>query len=241
MRAVLQHISVRQARFAEHPFFAEFRQDRPLEQVLAFAPRLAFWVMSFQDVLRLNAQRVKDPELSMLMLRHRSEERGHDHWFFEDVAVLMGRPLTLTDLWDRPHEHTRDASYELLSEVLRTMDDRLRVVLVLALESTSHAFFSRTAALTQVASSNKRLKYFSNHHMEAEEQHEVFEEQMEAMLLGMELSPALRQEALALVDRIYAAFHAMFDGLHQELLAPPSRPRPQLAHVSGQELARVGA
>jgi hypothetical protein len=242
MRAVLQHISVRQARFAEHPFFAELRQDRPLEQVLAFAPRLAFWVMSFQDVLRLNAQRVRDPELNLLMLRHRSEERGHDHWFFEDVAVLMGRPLTLTDLWDRPHERTRDASYDLISEVLRPMDDRLRVVLVLTLESTSHAFFSRTAALTQSSGTNKRLKYFSNHHMEAEEQHEVFEEQMEAMLRGIELTPALREEAVTLVDRIYTAFHAMFDGLHTELLASVNRPDwlAQQTHVSGQDLAGVG-
>ncbi|HYO55090.1 hypothetical protein [Archangium sp.] len=224
MRAVLQHISVRQSRFAEHFVFDELQQNRPLEQVLAFAPRLAFWVMSFQDVLRLNAQRVEDPELAMLMLRHRSEERGHDHWFFEDAAQLMGRPLNLTEPWDRSHESTRDASYALISEVLRPMDDRLRIVLVLTLESTSHAFFSRTSNLPQTLSHGKRLKYFSNHHMEAEEQHEVFEEQMEAMLLGMELTPALRAEAIALVDRIYAAFHHMFDGLHGEQHPPVVRP-----------------
>ncbi|MGZ3459669.1 MAG: hypothetical protein ACXU86_14335 [Archangium sp.] len=216
MRAVLQHISHRQSRFAEHPLFDTLRPDRPLEQVLAFAPRLAFWVMSFQDVLRLNAQRVKDPELSMLMLRHRAEERGHDDWFFDDVAVLTGRRLTLGELWERAHESTRDASYALLAEVLRPMDDRLRVVLVLALESTSHAFFTRAASLSPTLGSGKRLKYFSNHHMQAEEQHEVFEEQMEAMLRGIELTPALRSEAFALVDRIYAAFHAMFDGLGAE-------------------------
>jgi hypothetical protein len=216
MKAVLQHISVRQSRFAEHPCFGALRQDLPLEQVLAFAPRLAFWVMSFQDVLRLNAQRVKDPELTMLMLRHRSEERGHDDWFFEDLAALQGRPLSLTDIWSRGHEATRDASFALISEVLRPMDDRLRVVFVLALESTSHAFFSRTSSLPQKLSSGKRLKYFSSHHMEAEEQHEVFEEQMEAMLLAMELTPELRAEAIALVDRVYEAFHAMFDGMSGE-------------------------
>jgi len=27
------------------------------------------------------------------MPRHRSEERGHDHGFFEDIAQMMGRPL----------------------------------------------------------------------------------------------------------------------------------------------------
>ena len=216
MRAVLNHISERQSRIAEHHVFDGLQQDGPLEQVLAFAPRLAFWVMSFQDVLRLNAQRMQDPELAMLMLRHRQEERGHDNWFFEDAAQLMGRPFKLTEPWSRGHEAIRDASYSILAEVMRPLDDKLRIVLVLTLESTSHAFFSRTSNLPQTLSQGKRLKYFSNHHMEAEEQHEVFEEQMEAMLLGMELSPELHAEAIALVDRIYAAFHSMFDGLQAE-------------------------
>jgi hypothetical protein len=228
MREVLQHIRVRQAHFAKHPLFdALLRTDLPLEQALAFAPRLAFWVMSFQDVLRLNANRVRDPELQMLMLRHCAEERGHDDWYFEDIALLMGRPLGLGDMWSPAHQSTRDASLALISEVLRPMDDRLRVVVVLALESTSHAFFTRATALTQVLGNGKRLKYFASHHMEAEAHHEVFEEQMEAMLLGLELSPEVRARALALVDRIYEAFHAMFDGLRDEPRSTRSTPLAQ--------------
>jgi hypothetical protein len=234
MRAVLNHIAERQSRFAAHHVFDGLQQDGPLEQVLAFAPRLAFWVMSFQDVLRLNAQRMQDPELAMLMLRHRQEERGHDHWFFEDAAQLMGRPFNLTEPWGRPHEATRDASYAILAEAMRPLDDRLRIILVLTLESTSHAFFSRTANLPQTLSQGTSLKYFSNHHMEAEEQHEVFEEQMEAMLRGMELTPELRAEAIALVDRVYAAFHSMFDGFQPESQRPAVKPewRPQPAVTS---------
>lgn len=234
MRAVLQHIRVRQSRFLAHPLFGELRPGRPLDEVLAFAPRLSFWVMCFQDVLRLNAQRVQDPELSQLMRRHRAEERGHDGWFFEDLAQLTGRAPRLDEPWSRAHESTRDASYALLAEVLRPMDDRLRVLLVLALESTSHAFFSRVAALTQAAGASKRLKYFAPHHMEAEEEHEVFEEQMEAMLNAIEMSPALEAEGLALVDRVYAAFHSMFDGL----CAGPSA---RVAAVSGRALLAAHA
>ena len=224
MKAVLQYISVQQSRFAEHPFFDGLQQERPLEEVMAFAPRLAFWVMCFQDVLRLNAQQVRDPELAMLMLRHRSEERDHDRWFFEDIAQLTGSPLTLGALWGRAHESTRDASYALMSEVFRPLDDRLRVVLVLALESTSHVFFTRASNFTRALGHEKQLKYFSDHHMQAEEQHEVFEEQMEAYLRGLELKPELRAEAIALVDRIYAAFDAMFTGLLSEPRASAVRP-----------------
>lgn len=232
MKAVLQHISVRQSRFAEHPFFDEFRQDRPLEQTLAFAPRLAFWVMCFQDVLRLNAQRVQDPELAILMLRHRSEERDHDNWFFEDVERLKGSPLTVYEPWSRAHECTRDASYALISEVLRPMDDRLRMVLVLTLEATSHVFFTRASRLVQEVSGRAPpLKYFSDHHMQAEEQHEVFEEQMEAYLRSIELTPALREEAFAMVDRLFAAFDDMFHGLRGEQKAPAREQHSRLALV----------
>jgi hypothetical protein len=234
MRAVLQHIRVRQSRFMAHPLFGELQPGRPLEEVLAFAPRLTFWVMCFQDVLRLNAQRVRDSELSLLMRRHRAEERGHDDWFFGDLAQLTGRAPRVDEPWSRAHESTRDASYALLAEVLRPMDDRLRVLLVLALESTSHAFFSRVSALTQAAGASKRLKYFAPHHMEAEEEHEVFEEQMEAMLNAIELSPALEAEGVALVDRVYAAFHAMFDGLC-------AAPGVHLAAVPGRALLAAHA
>jgi hypothetical protein len=36
---------------------------------------------------------------------------------------------------------------------------------------------------------------------------------MEAMLLCRELTPALRAEAIALVDLVYEAFHSMLDGM----------------------------
>jgi hypothetical protein len=221
MKAVLQHISALQSRLAEHTLFDGFRQERPLEEALAFAPRLAFWVMCFQDVLRLNAQRVQDPDFAVLMLRHRSEERDHDNWFFEDIEQLEGSPLTLQEQWSRAHERTRDASYALIAEVLRPLDDRLRMVLVLTLEATSHVFFTHASRFVEASGRASRLKYFSGHHMEAEEQHEVFEEQMEAYLRSIELTPALREEAFALVDRLFAAFDAMFHGLLGEQRASP--------------------
>jgi DNA polymerase III psi subunit len=231
MKAVLRHIDFQQSRFAEHPFFDELERGHTLEQMLAFAPRLAFWVMAFQDVLRLNAQRVRDPELAPLMHRHRSEERDHDRWFFEDVSQLAERPLTLNTLWGHAHDSTRDASYALVSEVLRPLDDRLRMVLVLTLESTSHVFFERSSRLTQALGHDQQLKYFSTHHVEAEEQHELFEEELEARLRGMVLPPELCAEAFALVDRIYAAFHAMFHGLRSE-----QQPRPEVAWTPAPEV-----
>ncbi|MCE9670795.1 hypothetical protein LY474_23595 [Myxococcus stipitatus] len=228
MKAVLQHIAVCEERFASHPFFSDLRQDRPLEQVMAFAPRLAFWVMTFQDVLRLNAHFVQDAHLKALATRHHAEEGGHDQWFEDDIAALTGGSLSIGTMYGKAHAKTRDAAYAIISEVHRPLDDRLRIVLLWALESTSHVFFSRTAILTAARGADERLKYFSDHHMRAEAQHAMFEQQLAEELEAMELGPDLRAEALAVVERIYAAFDTMFDGLRIHLeheRADEARPR----------------
>ncbi|WP_241758981.1 hypothetical protein [Pyxidicoccus parkwayensis] len=217
MKAVLQHIAVCEARFASHPFFSDLRMDRPIEQVMAFAPRLTFWVMTFQDVLRLNAHFVQDAHFKALATRHHAEESGHDQWFEDDIAALTGGSLSIGTMYGKAHAKTRDAAYAIISEVYRPVDDRLRIVLLWALESTSHVFFGRTATISAAQGADDRLKYFSDHHMKAEAQHAVFEQELAAELESMELSPEVRADALAMVDRIYAAFDLMFDGLRVHL------------------------
>jgi hypothetical protein len=53
-----------------------------------------------------------------------------------------------------------------------------------------------------------------------EQQHEVFEEEMERRLRNIELPDDLRVQAIALVDRAYAAFDLMLQGLRTEINAP---------------------
>ncbi|MFP2929556.1 hypothetical protein ACLESO_31030 [Pyxidicoccus sp. 3LG] len=230
MKAVLQHIEACEAKFAKHPFFSDLRMDRPLEQVMAFAPRLTFWVMTFQDVLRLNAHFIQDPHLKALATRHHSEEGGHDQWFEDDIAALTGGSLSIGAMYGKVHVKTRDAAYAIISEVYRPVDDRLRIVLLMALESTSHVFFGRTAILTAAQGADERLKYFSDHHMQAEAQHAMFEEQLAAELGAMVLEPEVRADAIGMMDRIYAAFDAMFDGLRihleRERAEEPSAAKP---------------
>ncbi|MCK8500688.1 MULTISPECIES: hypothetical protein [Myxococcus] len=217
MKAVLQHIAVCEERFASHPFFSDLKQDRPIEQVMAFAPRLTFWVMTFQDVLRLNAHFIQDAHLKMLATRHHAEEGGHDQWFEDDIAQLTGGSLSIGALYGKAHAKTRDAAYAIISEVYRPVDDRLRIVLLWALESTSHVFFSRTAIVSAAQGADERLKYFSDHHMQAEAQHAMFEQELAAELEAMVLEPEVRRDALAMVDRVYRAFDTMFDGLRIHL------------------------
>jgi hypothetical protein len=241
MKFVLEHITALQEDFARHPFFEDLKLDRPVEQLMAFAPKLAFWVMTFQDVLRLNAHFIIDPELKRLAVQHRSEEVGHDRWFFEDIQEITGKPLSVGALFGRAHTSTRDATYALISEVYRPMDDRLRIALVLTMEATSHVFFARTAMFASSRGCSERLRYFSDFHVQVEMQHEVFEEEMERRLRAIELPEELRTQAYALVERAYAAFDLMLHGLRTEInttvqpLQPTTMPEARPTAVGEQE------
>jgi len=245
MKSVERHVAKRQAEFGQHPFFHQAGPAN-LRNVLTFAPDLTFWVMSFQDILRLNASLTRDPQLRKIVRHHRVEDAGHDQWFLEDLAVLELPEPGVRWLFGKKHTPTRDAAYAILSEVFRATDDRLRLVLVKTLESAGHVFFGRVSAIVEQAGWTKALKYFSFSHLEVEKNHQVFEREIAETVSAIRLEPSLRAEARQLVDRCYAAFVAMFDALCANAAAqhvihfpakvpanrpPVARPRAQAAHI----------
>ena len=213
MKWVELHIARRQAEFAEHQFFAENRAFDDVQNVLAFAPDLTFWVMAFQDILRLNTSLTRDPEIRKIVRHHRAEDAGHERWFLEDLETIKLSVPGVRDLFGSKHSPTRDAAYALVAEVFRVTDDRLRLVLVKTLESAGHVFFGRVAAIVERAGWTSALKYFSFSHLEVEKNHEVFEREISQIVSSIRLPRAARAEAKQLVDRCYAAFNAMFEAL----------------------------
>jgi hypothetical protein len=231
MKLVEAHVTKRQAEFSKHTFFSEQRSGKGLWGLLSFAPDLTFWVMAFQDILRLNASLTRDPKMRKIVRHHRAEDAGHDRWFLDDLAVMQIPAPDVRWLFGERHSPTRDAAYSLVSEVYRTTDDRLRLVLVKTLESAGHIFFGRVAQIVERAGLSNVLKYFSFSHLEVEKNHQVFEEEIARIVSGIKLSPKVRAEAKQLVDRCYAAFHTMFDALRdsdaRQLPAfPPAVQRP---------------
>lgn len=213
MKQVEAYVAKRQAEFYEHAFFAEERLSAGLRSGLSFAPELTFWVMAFQDILRLNAVLTEDPKIRRIVRHHRAEDAGHDRWFLDDLASMQVPAPDVRWLFSERHAPTRDAAYALMSEVYRTTDDRLRLVLVKTLESAGHVFFGRVAAAVERAGLTKTLKYFSFSHLEVEKNHQVFEEEIARTVSAIRLEAKARTEAKHLVDRCYAAFGAMFDAI----------------------------
>lgn len=215
MRAVQDYIARRQAAVGRHAFFVDLRPDPSLERALSFAPPLAFWVMSFQDVIRLNQERFQDPVLREIFARHR-EDDAHDPWFLHDLKLLRGSDgLDLAWLFGPECQPIRDATWALAAEVFRMTDDRLRVVYVMVVESASHLFFERVARHVDESGHAEKLKFFSRSHLDVEEHHDIFENPEDRQKIMVDLPPELRDEALALVDRCYLAFEAMSDALHR--------------------------
>src|SRR5688572_16879750 len=213
MKLVEAHVAKRQAEFRKHTFFSDDRLGAGLSGVSSFAPDLTFWVMAFQDVLRLNATLTRDPTIRKIVRHHRAEDAGHERWFLDDLTAMQLPAPDVRWLFGERHRPTRDAAYSLMSEVYRASDDRLRLVLVTTLESAGHVFFGRVAEVVERAGWTKMLKYFSFSHLEVEKNHQVFEEEIARTVAGIRLEPKLRAEAKQLVDRCYAAFGVMFDAL----------------------------
>src|SRR3954454_3162633 len=213
MKLVDAHVAKKQAEFANHAFFSQQRPGSGLWGALSFAPDLTFWVMAFQDVLRLNAALTRDPKMRKIVRHHRAEDAGHDRWFLDDLASMQVPAPDVRWLFGERHSPTRDAAYALMSEVHRASDDRLRLVLVKTLESAGHVFFGRVAAAVERAGLTRALKYFSFSHLEVEKNHQVFEEEIARTVSAMRLEPKVLTEAKRLVDRCYAAFESMFDAI----------------------------
>jgi hypothetical protein len=224
MKTIQTYISTKQASFSRHAFFNRLSQHAPLAEVLPFAKALSFWIMSFQDILRLNETMVKDPVLKKIAYGHKSEDAGHELWFLNDLLTLGEKMPDIRFLFGREHTQTRDASYALVAEVFGAKSDLERIALVLALESTGHVFFERIATYLEEMRFGRynEFRYFSRKHLDVELDHEVFEDDKEELIENLPMTPEQEQACIAMVDRAYVAFNAMFD--HLEAATRPPMP-----------------
>ncbi|XXX73072.1 hypothetical protein WMF30_36025 [Sorangium sp. So ce134] len=245
MKTVHHHIVRHQEQFSDHPFFARLSTDPPLERLAPFPVCLTFFVMTFQDILRVCDERAADPEYKRMVHRHRLEDAGHDRWFLGDLAALCVAPPTAAELFGEPHRAAREASLALLSDALSARHDACLLTLLLTLESAGHVFFERVARYFARIGERRRLRYFSQTHLDVEKAHDVFEEDTDARIEAIALDQEARTEALRLVDRCYRELTGMFDTFEAQIAAGAARPqarpsRPQPARGAAR-VARTPA
>lgn len=220
MKTIQNYIEVKQQEFVNHPFFKLLAQLETLEEISCFVPELTFWAMTFQDILRINEERVTDPYMKKIARHHRLEDAGHEKWFLQDkkyMGEVCGNTSCLADnvswLYSKESRLTRDAAYAIMSEVYRAKDELVSIALLLTLESSGHIFFNKVVEQVKKAGYDSNLKYFSSSHLDVEMAHAIFEEEMERKFFERKVPVATRRESLKMIDRCYEAFNKMFDGL----------------------------
>jgi len=217
MRNAIGYITSKQAALGEHPFLQILAANPPLAQGVLFVPQVSFFVLAFQDLMRMTGERANSPRLRDLLRRHCEEEIGHEKWFFRDAGRLAGGAPDLAALFGVAHAPTREATYALAAEVLGARDDVERLCLIFTLEAASEVCFGGAQAYFARAGVANDLVYFAGIHREIEASHSLFDQEMQAIVTSLQLAPDELTRASRAVDRIYAALGWMLDGLASTL------------------------
>jgi len=234
MKHIRAHIQARQARFGEIKFFEELERYESTDGALAFVRGLTFFVMAFQDILRLNEEQVRDRELQLIARHHRLEDKGHDILFLHDLIEIDGSLPDVGEIFSSAHTVTRDTAYKLVGEVFKATDDRANIALLLVLESTGHVFFNRVVHFLERMNDTRKLYYFSRGHLDIELGHELFEARMDSIIDAIELNDEDRVTVTQAVDNAFDAMASMLENLTEQVryrstLPPPSREAPPVS------------
>ena len=214
---VMKIVEARRSSLAVHPLLTWLRSyEGSLADVQRIAARVAFFVMSFQDVLRLVRMTTTDPFLSGLAADHEQEDLGHDRWYLQDLERL-GVKVTLRELFSKEASAIRDIAYTQISDVLSSRSDCSRLGVVLALEAAGAEFFESMIRFVERQNRSNGLSYFARRHQRVEQSHELLADEAQARLAAMPVDVSEVPEVLAVVERTFATMVSLADHLLVEL------------------------
>lgn len=216
----MKHITILIDRYKEDfaglPFMTHLEGQGTIDDVRILVPAVAFFVLTFQDLLRVNAGLVEDPTLRAMAETHRREDAGHEQWFLQDLRRIDAE-RDIGWLFGPGQQTTRDVAFEVMSETFRAQSDAARLTLPLALEGTGDVFFSRADGYFARAGVYDDVKYFSRMHHEVERAHSVFDEGQSQDIERIELNKVERQECEQVVHRVFEAVGRMCANVYEQI------------------------
>jgi hypothetical protein len=207
-RAIEDH----KKQFAQHPFLKWLESTGAIEDFHGMAKRLTFFVLCFQDMLRLVRLHVSHPQLSAFTRTHEAEDKGHDKWFLSDLQHF-GITVEVSWVFGPAHETARDISYEIVAEILRARDDWSRLAVLLSLEGAGAECFGRAIGFLERLGKDQGLKYFARHHQRVEQEHEVFDPEKRRSLLGSRLSMGSFEHSRRAINQTFSSMTKFMDYL----------------------------
>jgi hypothetical protein len=200
--------------FASHAFLRSLEGPGTLEQFKRFAPRVAFFVMCFQDVLRLVHALSSEVAIKAIAGVHALEDKGHDLWYLSDLARL-GVPLDVHVLFSDAHRLTRDVAYGQIALVVSAKHDQTRLAVALSLEAIGSECFGRAIAMLERAGSADGLEYFARKHQAIEQGHQVFEDDTQSQLSHIPIPKEALPEVLEAITSTFEGMTALMDDLER--------------------------
>jgi hypothetical protein len=197
-------IAAHRAKLTEHRFLARLEGPGTVEQARMLARRFTFYVLCFQDMLRLARELTTDPVLKAFAVTHEAEDRGHERWFLHDLRVL-GTERDLLWTFSPEHARTRDVAYRIMSLIVSAKEDATRLAVLLALEGVGAEFFGRVIGFLERLEQATGLRYFARSHQAVEQSHDVFEHDTKERLESIVVPAAGVEEVLAGIARTFEA------------------------------------
>jgi hypothetical protein len=210
MKLIEQHIAMRESAWRRNRFFRILADQPDTAFLRDFARRLTFWPLAFQDVLRVLSETVRETSLNVIARHHAAEDRDHDLWFLHDLRALGARLPDANELFRADHEPARRAAYAIVAQTLAARTGAERIVVLLALESTGHVFFTETSRFVRAVGC-EGLAYFSEDHLAVEKGHALFEERAKEILRSIRFDHAERRRAIAVAHACFDAIETMFE------------------------------
>ena len=220
--AVEELIATSRAVLRAHPLLERLEGAGTVEEMQVLAPRFTFYVMCFQDMLRLGSSLTTDPVLKELAVTHEAEDLGHEQWFLYDLEAL-GVERNLAWTFSPEHAVTRDISYKIMAEIVGATHDATRLAVLLALESIGAEFFGRVIRYLDRLGRAEGLRYFARSHQLVEQSHEVFEAHAQSRLSAVEVPSAVMPEVVRAVLRTFEAMARLGDDIDARMKECASR------------------
>jgi hypothetical protein len=233
---VQREIDARRIEFAKHPFLQRLEADGTWADARIVAEKIAFFVLGFQDIIRIIAAKVREPALVELAKANAEGDRGHDRWFLQDMKVL-GAKCSVEDLFSPTNAAIRDVTYTLVGDALCARHDSSRFALALCLESTGAEFFSRMISCLERMGHDDELIFFGRHHQAVEQSHEIFQAEGQRSLSRIIVPTEAVTELRAVVDRAFAVIAGMASHVEGAIAASREKREPARDATSGQLFA----
>ncbi|MFD8812624.1 hypothetical protein ACFV23_14360 [Streptomyces sp. NPDC059627] len=213
MQHVVDHIEQRRKEYEDHDFFKNLLDDASLpgEKRLAWGPSVVPFIMGYSDlnkyVFRKSEDAARADPLQALLNAHTVEEDFHWQWMLTDLEKLgADSRMPLSDatrvLWGTEFTHSRRLVLELAALAAGAPTYAV-FAMVEAIESVSVTIFTHCRGIT--LRDGGECEFFGTKHYLAESSHTIKSPEVAAESLPV-LDEARRQEAIRMVDRVFALF-----------------------------------